>query len=169
MSSNSISAKMTRARCGILKNRLVSCIYWSSSQDVYFGLRGGDTLHAGLQDEDRGQNLSLVEHLFRDTAFLQVLWHGIMQTDNYERATLGLCSVEIGRKANQNLATRAVRDHIVMAVSSDGELRVWSTKSKKCVLQIAIGQLLSDWLVFETFEGIISYHFISKNVCFLSV
>jgi hypothetical protein len=122
-------------------------------QSVFFGLRGGDTLLAGLQDEGRGQGLSVIEYLLRDTAFLQVLWDGIMQTDNFERATLALCSVEIGRNANQSLATRPPRDNIVMAVSSEGVLRVWSTKSRKCVLQIALGQLLSDWLMFETLEG----------------
>lgn len=144
---------MTSATCGMIKNRIVSCIYWPSSQSVFFGLRGGDTLLAGLQDEGRGQGLGVVEYLLRDIAFLQVLWDGIMQTDNFERATLALCSVEIGRKSNQSLATRAVKDNMVMAVSSEGVLRVWSTKSKKCVLQISLGQLLSDWLMIETLEG----------------
>jgi Nucleoporin Nup120/160 len=158
LNSNSSSAKMTTATCGIIKNRIVSCIYWSSSQSVFFGLRGGDTLLAGLQDEGRGQGLSLIEYLLRDTAFLQVLWDGIMQTDNFERATLALCSVETGKKYNQSLASKTVRDNIVMAVSSEGVMRVWSTKSKKCVLQISLGQLLSDWLMFETLEGIKGYH-----------
>lgn len=149
---------MTTATCGTIKNRIVSCIHWSSPQNLFLGLRGGDTLLAGLQDEGRGQGLSVNEYLLRDTAFLQVLWDGIMQTDNFERATLALYSLEIGRKSNQSLATRGGRDNILLAVSSEGVLRVWSMKSKKCILQISLAQLLNDWLIFEMLEGIKTYH-----------
>ena len=126
------------------RNRIVSCLHWCSSQHLIYGLRGGDTLLVAVEEEGKG--LILTECLLRDADFLRVLWNGIMQADNCDKATIGLYSIEINNsKENEN---------IIISVDSEGVLRLWNTKNRKCVVQASLSQVLKDFIVFENLEGI---------------
>lgn len=128
---------MRATASAICKNRIVSCIHWSSSYDIIFGLRGGDTLVMGLQEE------TLSEYLLRDAAFLQVLWNGIMQTESPNKATLAVHSVETNTE-----------DIIVVSASNEGILRIWNSVSRKCVIQVSLCQVLKGLILFQNIEGI---------------
>ena len=53
-----------------------------------------------FDDEEGKGTLQVTEYLLRDAAFFRVLWNGIMQTENFDKATLGLSSFEIKRERN---------------------------------------------------------------------
>lgn len=158
LSSASKDVKMASTLCSIAKNRIVASVHWSSSKSLTLGLRGGDTVLVSLLEESRGSSLPLVEFLFRDTFLLQVLWNGIMQTDNLEKATLGTFTLEMRAGLGLTERNASNRDDIVMAVSSEGVLRIWNTGSKRCTVQASLAQLLNNMLAVEVLEGITGDH-----------
>ena len=146
MSAKSTNVRMKSASCSLSRNRIISCIHWSSIEDLTFGFRGGDTLIVNL-DSDVGRGLALTEYILRDAAFLRVLWNGIMQTESFDKSTLGLHSFDISVD-NQ----RAI-EKIILSVDNEGVLRVWNTKSRKCVVQASLSQVLKDFVPFQSIEG----------------
>ena len=129
------------------RNKIVSCLHWCSARSIAFGFRGGDTLLVGVEDE--GQGLALTEYLLRDAAFFRMLWNGIMQTDNSDKATIGLYSTEI-------CSSKDIED-IVISVDTEGVLRVWNSVNRKCMAQASLSLVLTDFFRFQNLEGI-SYH-----------
>ena len=162
LSSTSPTYKMRTAVGVAAKNRIIACIHWTSPNDIYYGLRGGDTLHVGIQEDERGQGLTTVEYLFRDAFLFEVLWNGIMQADNFEKATIALHTVSMGRGHADAEGRTANRENIVIAVNSEGVLRLWNTRSKKCVTQSSLQTLLKDLIGFEALEGLCESH---KGLC----
>ena len=98
-------------------------------------------------DSEVGRGLVLTEYILRDAAFLRVLWNGIMQTESFDKSTLGLHSFDISVD-NQ----RAI-EKIILSVDNEGVLRVWNTKSRKCVVQASLSQVLKDFVTFQSIEG----------------
>ena len=135
------------------KNRIITCMHWTSPIDVYYGLRGGDTLHVGIQEDEKGQGLSTVEYLYRDAFLYEVLWNGIMQADNFEKATIALHTVDVRRTQVDAERRAANRENVVIAVNSEGVLRLWNTRSKKCIMQASLQALLDDCIGIEMIEG----------------
>lgn len=160
VSSTSPFYKMRTAVGVAAKNRIVTCIYWSSPNDIYYGLRGGDTLHIGIQEDEKGQGLTTVEYLYRDAFLYEVLWNGIMQADNFEKATIALHTVYVRGSHEEAERRTSNRENIVIAVNSEGVLRLWNTKSRKCVMQATLQVLLKDLIGFEVLEGACQSHHI---------
>ena len=125
------------------RNRIVSCLNWCTARGIAFGFRGGDTLLVGVEEE--GEGLALTEYLLRDAAFFRVLWNGIMQTDNSDKATIGLCSTE--------LCSSKDTEDIVISVDTEGVLRVWNSKNRKCMAQASLSLVLADLVHFQNLEG----------------
>ena len=147
LSSKSKNMSVRTAVCTVIRNRIVACVHWCSPRDIMFGLRGGDTLLVNLEEDGKGgKGLLLTEHLLRDAAIFQVLWNGIMQTNSFEKANLALCSVDI-------TGTRKEREDIIISVDSEGVLRVWNSRSRNCVAQASLSQVLKDKIVFQNLEG----------------
>jgi WD40 repeat protein len=129
------------------KNRTINCIHWSSPFDLVLGLRGGEILLVSLQEE-RGR-LTVIEIVLRDVAFLQVLWSGIMKSSNSDKDNLAVCSVELGREQG----AIGDGDRIIISANTEGIVRVWSARMKKCVMQIPLSELLRGSLLFDCLEG----------------
>ena len=140
------------------KNRIITCMHWTSPSDVYYGLRGGDTLHVGIQEDEKGQGLFTVEYLFRDAFLYEVLWNGIMQADNFEKATIALHTVNVKRTQVEAERRAANRENVVIAVNSEGVLRLWNTRSRKCVMLASLQALLKDSIGIEILEGVHHSH-----------
>lgn len=157
--------KMRTAVGVAAKNRIITRIHWASSNDIYYGLRGGDTLHVGIQDDVKGQGLTTVEYLFRDAFLFEVLWNGIMQADNFEKATIALHTVYVRRTLVEAERRTVNREHIVIAVNSEGVLRLWNSWSRKCVMQASLQILLKDLIGFEVLEGAYQSHTGLNNYC----
>ena len=160
VSSTSPFYKMRTAVGVAAKNRIITCIHWSSPNDIYYGLRGGDTLHIGIQEDEKGLGLTTVEYLYRDAFLFEVLWNGIMQADNFEKATIALHTVYVRGSHEEAERRTSNRENIVIAVNSEGVLRLWNTKSRKCVMQATLQVLLKDLIGFEVLEGACQSHHI---------
>ena len=145
LASKSKYVRMKAASCSLSRNRIISCIHWSSVHDLALGFRGGDTLIINLDDEE-GKGLVLTEYVLRDAAFFRVLWNGLMQTESFDKSTLGLHSIDI-KENNQRMLEK-----IIFSVDNEGVLRVWNTKSRKCVVQASLSQVLKDFVTFQFFQ-----------------
>jgi hypothetical protein len=131
------------------RNRTINCIHWAgSSVDIVLGLKGGDLLLIRVQDE--GRHIVLLEHALKDAAFLQNLWSGIMKS-NVEKDTIALCSVILKESVFQKDTNG--NENVILSVSSEGMLRAWNARSKKCIIQVSLSQLLEDSLIFDDLEG----------------
>jgi WD40 repeat protein len=140
---------MQATAVGAARNRIISCIHWAgSSVDVVLGLKGGDLLLIKVQDE--GKTLVLLEHALKDAPFLQNLWSGIMKS-NVDKDTIALCSVILKESVFQKDING--NENIILSVSSEGMLRAWNARSKKCTIQVSLSQLLEGSLTFDDVEG----------------
>jgi hypothetical protein len=79
-----------------------------------------------------------------------------MQADNFEKETIALHTVNVKRTQAEAERRAANRENVVIAVNSEGVLRLWNTRSKKCVMQASLQALLKDSTGIEIIEG--AYH-----------